>query len=204
MAIRRLFNVGAGRDLFQQAYAQSGGSAPLHGGNEIDLRVELDEFFFGYSSGVRHGSFVLVRRMHRDSTGRPVPCTCRTELTREPDPDCSYCLGEGYNWSEDWLWSYSTYGGGDGGLINRTINLPPGQVRVDFKVFYFRYDADIRYGDKIVEVRLDEEGNITLPFTRETIYSPQTIDRKRSDNSRIEYYTVFCRESDALRLDYPR
>ncbi len=206
---RNFFNTTTSRDLFQLPYAQAGGSAVLHGSGEIDLRSELDEFFFGYNSGVRHGNFVLIRRMRRDSTGKKIACSCLHPITREADPDCSFCSSgsgdaEGYLWSETWAWSFSTYGGGDGGLINRIINMPPGQLRVDFKVFYFRYDVDIRYGDKIVEVRLDEEGNITLPFTRETIYSPQTIERKRSDNSRIEFYTVHCREDQALRLDFPR
>jgi intein/homing endonuclease len=114
------------------------------------------------------------------------------------------CLGEAYLWDEDWVWTYSTYGGGDGGLINKIVNMPPGTIRVDFKVFYLRYDADLQYGDKIVEVRLDESGAITLPFTRESIYSPQTIARMRSDNSRTEFIVGYCRENDALRLDYPR
>jgi len=201
---RSLFTTSVSRDLFQQPYAQAGGNPPLHGGGEIDLREELDELFFGFQSGIRHGNFVLIRRLQRDGTGKPIPCTCRDEFTKEPDPDCQYCLGEAFNWTEDWVWSYSTYAGGDGGLINRVINMPPGQLRVDFKLFYFRFDTDLRYGDKIVEVRLDEEGVITLPFTRETIYSPQTIARMRSDNSRIEYIVAYCRENDALRLDYPR
>lgn len=197
---RSLFNSSSSRDLFQQPYAQAGGSPPIHGRGEIDLREELDEFFFGYKSGIRHGGFILIRRMDRDSQGKRVPCTCRVEFTREPDPSCSFCLGEGYNWHEDWVWSYSTYGDG---LISKVVSMPPGALRVDYKVFYLRYDANVLYGDKIVEVRLDENGQITLPFIRESIYQPQTIARFRSDNSRTEYIAVYCRENDALRLDYP-
>lgn len=190
------------RPLFQQPYAQAGGNpGPVRG--EIDLREELDELFFGYDSGIRHGYNCLIRRPRRDSKGIPIPCTCRTDFNREPDPDCSYCLGEGYNWDEEWAWTYSTYSGADSGLSNRVTYMPPGSIRVDYKIFYFRYDTSMRYGDKIVEVKLDTEGNITLPFVRESIYTPQTINRHRSDNSRIEYITVYCREGDALRLDYP-
>ena len=52
-------------------------------------------------------------------------------------------------------------------------------------------------------MRLDEEGALITPYTREAIYKPQTIAKMRSDNGRIEYYAVYCREEDALRHDNP-
>lgn len=173
----------------------------MHGRGEVDLRAELDEIFFGYQSGIRHGYLVLMRRMRRGTNGIAESCTCKNEHTREPDPDCSYCLGEGYLWDEDWVWTYSMYANDASGLASRITFLPPGNVRVDYKIFFLRYDSDIQYGDKIVEVKLDEEGNLVVPYIRQAIYKPQTINKYRSDNSRIEYIAVYCKEDDALRLD---
>lgn len=190
-----------GRDLLQQPYAQAGGNPPLHASGEIDLREELDDLFFGLSSGRRHGYFVLVRNMRRDAAGKLVGCSCRDPITNEGDPDCSYCSGESTLWDENWNWTYSNFLGADSGQGARIQYMPPGNVRVDYKVFYFRYDTVLKYGDKVVEVKLDTEGNVVLPLVRESIYQPQTIDRHRADNSRSEYVTVYCRESDALRLD---
>ena len=188
--------------LFQQPYSQVGGNAPsIPSGAEIDLRVELDELFFGYKSGIRHGYLCLIQHLRRDERNKPIACTCLDPLTKEADPDCSYCASVGYLFDEQWYWTYSTYGGADGGLINRNTWMPPGAVRVDFKVFYFRYDVPIFYGDKIVEVKMDTEGNIVTPVVRSVLYSPQTINKLRADNSRIEYITVYCREESALRLD---
>jgi hypothetical protein len=188
--------------LWQQPYSQAGGNSPSTPTSaEIDLRAELDELFFGYKSGIRHGYPCLIRHLRRDANNKPIACTCLNSLTREADPDCSYCYGEGYLFDEEWHWTYSTYGGADGGLINRNTWMPPGAVRVDFKVFYFRYDTSIFYGDKVVEVKMDEEGNILQPVVRSIIYSPQTINKLRADNSRIEFITVYCREESALRLD---
>lgn len=168
---------------------------------ELDLRAELDELFYGYKSGIRHGWPVVLRRMRRDAEGKKISCSCVDSLTREADPDCSYCYGERYLWDEDWAWTYSTFAGGTTGLTNKLKYMPPGAVGSDLRTFYFRYDADIQYGDKIVEMKLDEEGNLVVPYVRESIYFPQTIIRHRSDNSRIEYITAQCREEDAIRTD---
>ena len=93
------------------------------------------------------------------------------------------------------------YVGADGGLSTRVRQLFPGQVRVDTKIFYFRYDTIISYRDKIVEIELDTEGDIVVPYRREAIYKPQTINKYRADYGRIEYIAVHCREDDAIRLD---
>jgi hypothetical protein len=126
------------------------------------------------------------------------------QTTREPDPDCSYCGGEGYLWDEEWLKAHSMYGGSDSGLLRRETYMAPGAIRVDYKIFFVRYDSDIKYGDKIVEIRLDVEGNIELPYIREAIYKPQTVNAYRSDHGRIEYFAIYCREEDAIRSDNPQ
>ena len=190
-----------GRDLFALPGSQFGGNAPVHAHGEVDLRVELDELFFGFSSGIRHGYNILIRSTRRDADGNKIPCTCKSELTNEPDFDCSYCFGEGFLSNENWVWTYSTYVGSDGGLTNRIKFMPPGSLSVEFKIFFFRYDTDIKRGDKIVEVKLDEEGSLVLPLVRETIYKPETVNKLRSDNSRIEYIAVYCKEEDAIRLE---
>ncbi len=205
MIRRTMFNTTHSiRPLYQQPYAQAGGNASLTpAANELDLRAWFDEILFGYESGVRHGQPILIRHLNRDGNGKPVDCTCKDTITREPDPDCSYCLGEGYTWHEEWYWSYINFVGSDGGLANKIKYLPPGNIRVDYKTFYLRYDTPILYGDKPIEVRLDTEGNIIQPLSRKSIYTPQTINEHRSDNGRIEFISVSCREGDALRVDRP-
>jgi hypothetical protein len=93
------------------------------------------------------------------------------------------------------------YTGADEGLSSRIRQIWPGQIRVDYKVFFLRYDTEIEYGDKIVEIKLDLEGNPILPYKREAIYSIQTLIKYRSDRGRVEYIGVYCREEDAIRPD---
>lgn len=186
-------------DLFPPSSASSSSTSS----GEVDLREEFDELLFGFDSGIRHGHLVVIRHLRRDSTGEPIECSCHDEFTREADPDCSHCLGEAYLWDEKWYWTHSMYSGSDSGLTRRITYMPPGAIRADFRVFFFRYDTPIRYGDKVVEMKLDEEGAVVVPYIRESIYKPQTIQKYRSDNGRVEYIAVHCREDSAIRSDTP-
>lgn len=175
------------------------------GGNEIDLREEMDCILFGDGDGPKHGNLVLLRNMRRNDDGYPTLCKCKEDqITREPDPDCSYCLGEGNLWDESWVWTFWMYAGSDSGFVKRYQRLLPGEVRVDYKIFFFRYDTTLLYGDKIVEVSLDDDGGVKLPYVREAIYKPQTLSRRRGDNGRVEYLEAYCREDDAIRTDNPQ
>jgi len=92
-------------------------------------------------------------------------------------------------------------GGADSGLVARQTWMPPGAVRIDYRIFFFRYDADIKYGDKIVIPALDIEGVPVQPLAVEAVHKPQTVAEMRSDGGRLEYYTLYSREEDAVRTD---
>lgn len=187
----------------------SGGTAPLEGRrakpqkkNEILLREELDVILYGDAENIPHGQLLLVRHMRRDGAGQPIYCTCmEDQIVREPSPRCSYCAGEGYLWDEQWHIGYSMLGGAESGLLGRRMSMPSGVIRTDYKIFFLRYNCGIRYGDKVVEVQLDLEGAPYLPVIRRAIHAPQTVAEYRSDNGRLEFFGVFCREEDAIRPD---
>jgi len=168
--------------------------------NEINLRSEFDKLVFGAGGGTPHKKRVLIRKFRLDD-GIKKQCVCLSGLTREASLECPFCLGEGYYWDEKWSDCYSNYLGADAGQGNRKRNLAPGVIRVDYKIFYFRFDEEIKYTDKIIEVKLDIEGNPVVPYIREAIYNPQTIVENRADNGRLEYYTIYAREQDAIARD---
>lgn len=172
--------------------------------SEIDLRNEFDVLVYGDSQHIPHGHLVVVRNMRRDPDGYATKCVClEVQQTVGPDPDCSYCLGEGYLWDENWGVTYSMHLNADSGLARKYMHMAPGLERTDYVVFFFRYDTNVNYEDKIVEMKLDLEGAPVLPYIRDAIYKPHTIKRLRADYGRVEYIGVFCREDDAWRSDTP-
>lgn len=169
--------------------------------HELDLRAEFDDLVFGSDGCIRHGQLLAVRHMRRTADGKRIACACKDKFSGECEPSCSYCYGESWLWDEQWYMGRVQYLGSDGGLGNRYRFSPGGEVRADTKIFYLRYDVPLKYGDKIIEMLLDEEGDPVVPYVREAIYKPQTIDRLRSDHGRIEFIAAYCLEKDAIRPD---
>lgn len=171
---------------------------------EIDLRTELMKTIFGFGSEISKGIPILIRRLRRDSTTLArIKCECVDELTMEPDLDvlCPFCLGEGFKWDEEWHKCYKTVSGSEGSLSRRIEYKGAGKILDETYKFYFPYDANLIQGDRIVEVMLDVEGQIIEPAKRITVWNPNTIENKRLDNGRTEYYIVSCQNSNAIYID---
>ena len=168
---------------------------------ELDLRKEFDEIVYGIGGCRPHNHLILLRKARLDSDGNLIRCACVSSLSDEADHEsqCPYCMGEKYIWDEEFERCYSTIVGASGGKANMTQRIQAGELRTDYKVFYFRYDKKISYRDKIIELRLDIEGNVEVPYKRETIYRPETIQEYRADYGRIEYIAVYCREEPSIR-----
>lgn len=178
-----------------------GSVTELSSRGEIDLRAEMDCILFGSPTSPPKGYPMVIRRMRRNVKGIPIPCECKHKFSNEPDPDCSYCFGEGDLADEEWFIGRSEYVGSDGGLGNRFRIFPAGEIRADAKLFFFRYDTPIVYGDKIVEMKLDNDGRPVVPYVREAIHKPQTVNRLRGDYGRVEYIACYVLENDAIRSD---
>ena len=170
------------------------------GSCEVNLRKEFDEIVYGINGCKPHNTLILIRNMRLHDDNR-IKCECYNTLTNESNHEsqCDYCLGEGYIWDERFTRCYSSLIGADGGKANRTRRIMPGAVITDYKVFYLRYDEKISYYDKIIELILDIEGNLQVPYKRKRIYKPETIQENRADNGRIEFITIYAREEPSIR-----
>lgn len=168
---------------------------------EIDLRENFDNLVFGKNGNTPHNHLVLLRKRKLDSNNNFIKCNCVNNISKEANSEsnCQFCLGEGYIWKETFYRCYSTLLGADGGKANRTRRIMGGSIRTDYKIFYFKFDTKISYKDKIVELRLDNEGNVSVPYQRDAIYKPETIQEYRADNGRLEYIVVYAREESSIR-----
>lgn len=168
---------------------------------EQDLRKSFDNLVFGKDGGIAHNHLVLLRKRKINDAGDYIKCNCVNKLSREANAEknCQFCLGEGYIWTETFHRCYSSMVGADGGKTNRTRRLMPGAIRTDYKIFYFKFDTKISYKDKIIEVRLDNEGGVSVPYQRINIFIPETIQEYRSDYGRLEYLAIYAREQSSIR-----
>lgn len=190
-------------DLFKFSTKTSKFS-PTKNRKEIDLRSEFDLLLGGSDEEIAHSFPIIIRNMRRDADGYATECVCfDKKQTHIPDYDCSYCLGEGYLWDEHWSTAYSMHLSSDGGAARKYLNPPPGLQRTDYEVFFIRYDEIIKYEDKIIKVKLDNEGNPVIPFIRQVIHKASLIDELRSDYGRLEYLAIYCQENDAIKSDNP-
>lgn len=171
------------------------------GVHELDLRKEFDEIVYGTNGNMPHNHLALIREVRLDANNKRIKCACNSTLTNEPDQEnqCQYCLGEGFIWDERFTRCYSTLSGSVGGKADKLEDYRPGKLLTDYKIFYLRYDEKISYYDKIIELSLDLEGNIIIPYKREKIYRPETIQKYRADNGRVEYIAVYCKEFNSIR-----
>jgi hypothetical protein len=164
----------------------------LSSGGEVDLRQEFYEFLYGSPTEIPKGRPGILRRMRTDNSGDLVVCPCVDEKTGEPDRDtvCPYCWGEGYYWDEEWVTYYKVLVSSHEGMVRKNQPYKPGVSNTPFVFFYLEHSVAPSRLDKIVEVSLDTEGSISLPYTREAIYPIATAEAFRSDNGRIEYWRV--------------
>lgn len=169
---------------------------------EKDLRKTFDDFILGKSGGIKHAHKVLIRKFRRNENNELIKCKCVSHLSDEAatESSCNFCLGEKYIWDEEWAETYSMMRGGDS-FHTRFRRIQAGEIRTDYKTFFFRYDTLFTYKDKIIELKLDYDGNPSIPYVRNVIYRPETIQEYRSDNGRLEYLAIHCREENSIRLN---
>lgn len=167
---------------------------------EIDLRTELQGFLFGSSREIAKAHYVLVRRFKHDSEGRRLACTCNFHNEGSNHPKCSQCLGEGYYWVEEWVPSFKY----EIGSPRRTFLESGGSLKTELTKFYFRHNIDIGKDDRIIEVKVDANGDMIKPHERKQVWMIQDMEEKRSDNGRLEYMVVYCTKHNVASTDYSR
>jgi hypothetical protein len=179
--------------------------SPSDFGAEIDLRGELNRMYFGSSQEIAKAHPLLLRRARRNSDNTLVACPCVDELTREPDIDhpCPLCgpYGDGWLWDEEWVEARKVFiRPSNTGFVSRDNWLDVGVANVQATIFYFEYSVTPTLDDRVVEIALDIEGDPIIPYVRNRIYRPETVDGHRSDNGRVEFYSMHCMQKDSIEI----
>lgn len=169
--------------------------------NELDLRQELYNTFYGSSIEVPKSSKGLLRKIRLDNKGKPINCPCVDRVTGEQDKDywCPICMSERYLWDEILIDFYKVQHAEDNSLKSEKFGL----MNVHTGVFYIRYTDSIGDYDKLIEINLNEEGNLKYPVQRTGIWQITEIVPLRLDRGRLEFYKVFARDEDVKYLKAP-
>jgi hypothetical protein len=143
--------------------------------------------------------------MRRDSSNKLIPCECVDRITKEPDKDtfCSLCFGEGWMWDETLITHYKVVRGIDASNALADEAKEPGLLNAPLVVFYIRYSEEITQEDKVVELVLDNEGNLEEPYQRKGLYRVETLWDYRSDRGRLEYWKLYTHLEKVKHLNAP-
>jgi hypothetical protein len=172
---------------------------------EVNLRQELINFLDGSFPEISKKQKALLRKMRRDSNGDKVSCACTDATTGEPDKDtfCPYCLNEGFYWDEEWIDIYKIVIRSDVGNAMRDDLLPNTDQNIPVVVFFARYSSVLTAADKIIEMKLNVDGTVYKPYTRQAVYRIGTLFDMRSDNGRLEFWKIACYEEERKFLNGP-
>ena len=170
---------------------------------EPDMRKELNNMFDGIFPEIAKKQPGILRKFRRDAKGNRLPCDCIDPNTKEPDKDtfCPFCQGEGHYWDEIPMDIYKVQQSVSG-LAENTQG--PGLMNNPLMVFYTRSRVEMTKEDKLIELVLDEDGELVEPVRRKQLYRIGSLVDYRADNGRLEYWKMACYAEDRKFLNGPR
>jgi len=169
---------------------------PSSGSTEPDMRKELKNTLEGHYPEIAKGQKALLRKMRVDSSGNTTACPCVDLVTKEPDKDvfCPVCHGDGKLWDETYIDVYKVLLKSDVGNVYREVVNAPGLNNANMAVFFCKSAVAISNQDKIVELVLDNDGEVATPFKRRGLYKIVVAVDYRADGGRLEYWKLDCYE----------
>lgn len=159
---------------------------------EPDMRTEMEHFLDGAYPEIAKKQKALLRKMRRDSSNNLIPCVCVDSNTGEPDKDtfCPLCFSEGSYWNEEWIDVYKIILRSDVGNAFRENLLPATVQNIPIVLFFARYSEEITEDDRIITMKLNIDGTVYKPYTREAVYRIGSLFDMRSDNGRLEFWKI--------------
>lgn len=148
----------------------------------MDLRKEFDAILEEY------GFPVLVVR-----SDRKLRCSCWSEKMQEADRECPVCFGLGWVPTVEKHMVRSMDSSVPETLAMIGQDMPPfGPIAIPGRIYYTRYNANLRPTDLIVDVDWTKGGKPL--YSGGGIYEVSHIDPKRFDRGRLIYNKVYVKD----------
>lgn len=173
--------------------------------SNIDGRSEFEKFIYGDIGLVGIGRPVVLRRLS------DVVCACWDGLTGGPVNYCSYCQGEGYQFTEETdkmyvadgtspLYKPGAFGGGQYPL-DRWGQSDPSKATAysSWSLFpdyeRYTYKQQKRY-DKLLLLKVDGEGHEVFPSVITAKYKVVNVVPRHGDGGKVEYIELALEKED--------
>lgn len=190
------------------SYKQTGFINPVPGSSEDTMYPEMTSFdlreWFNYTM---NGSFedpgISRPAVYRKLSN--TKCTCFDVLGGSPDPNCVYCNGEGYLFTEEIKQVYfaKNFGSvlGSATQINQHGQLAPYGVADSDRALGFMFWYDIpdyeRYAiptrpapDKLFELKVLSSGEVDPNMIRTESWRIRSLTAHHGDNGRVEFFEL--------------
>lgn len=168
--------------------------SPTYKRKEIDLRKEVTGTFEGSVYEIPKAFTVMIRHFRRNANNYRIPCSCNVAKEGQMHQKCSVCLGEGYLWDEYYVDTFKVEIGSDQEKAGASLLTEIGRTKKQFCKFYIQSSNKIDYEDKVIELELTPDGDVSKPEKRHLTWTINTLNEKRSDSGRIEYIILYCRK----------
>lgn len=165
---------------------------------EIDLRSELNKTLKGSSTEIPKAYSIYLRKFRYDNNHK-IKCICNQAKEGQRHEKCTVCLGEGYLWDEICIDVFKKDLGSDSAKAGASLLTEIGRNRKSFAVFYIQSFVEIDEDDKLIEIKIDKEGDPILPVRRLQVWQINTLNSKRGDSGRIEFITAYCQRENHAR-----
>jgi hypothetical protein len=183
-------------------------NTPVSGSSEDTMYPEMTTFDLReWFEWVMLGNFedpgIARPAIYRKLTN--TQCTCFDKLTGSPDPNCVYCQGEGYLFTEQQVMVYfaKNFGSvlGSSTQIGQQSQLTGYGVSDDNRALGFMFWYDIpdyeRYSiptrpapDKLFELKTGPDGGLDPNIIRTEDWRIRSLTAHHGDNSRVEYFEL--------------
>jgi len=165
---------------------------------ELDLRTEIHDILYGDKSrGIYpHGRWLVVRHYRKDSSGKKVPCNCRSEVwgsaNKSTQHKCSYCGGHGFIFDDSFAIGYIQW---EYPVSTMEKEEAFGSIELVAPAVYFEYNVVISDEDFIIIPVTSDDGELPSGVVQiEKKLKVNVVNKMRSDFGRIEY--LRCRVSE--------
>jgi hypothetical protein len=167
--------------------------------NGFDLREEFTWLMMGNFENPGVGRPGIYRKLTNTR------CACFSIATGSADPNCIYCNGEGYLFTEEVKLIYfaKNFGSVLAGStqISQQSQLSSYGVSDANRALAFMFWYDIpdyeRYAipnrqapDKLFELKVDSDGQMTEPIIRTEEWRIRSLTAHHGDNGRVEYFEL--------------